>query len=210
MSAQTFEAVPQRVDTSFNESTTDILAHATVCNTGKRDIQLYWKILENMAPFGWEPFFCDNNNCYGTTVDSCPINKPVVLSPGQCGLMDFHISSGANVECGKYDVLVWEKGNMDNNLLMSYTFNCDFSSTNNSAFSDVKIYPNPVSDFLRLSDINGISTIRIQDIIGRDVMDMKVNNAIQFDVSNLKKGIYVVSLLSENDQLLKSIRMIKD
>lgn len=70
----------------------------------------------------------------------------------------------------------------------------------------LSVYPNPFADVLKISDIKGIKSIRINDISGRNLKTLIP--AAELDLRDLKTGIYIISFQFEND-LTKAIKVIK-
>lgn len=206
-----FEVKEIVVDTSFDETTGDPVAKGKVCNTGNDTIYLYWRIEDNMVPLGWTPYFCDKNLCYGPGTVECPEEEPVILAPGECGVMDLHLLAGANPECGKFDLVIWERGNESNNVTMTYQFNCESSTSTNptSAYQSVKVFPNPTTDYFQISETNGISKISLHNLLGKHVKDYLINNSGLYNVMDLKNGLYVINLFDERNQVVKSVRLTK-
>jgi hypothetical protein len=77
--------------------------------------------------------------------------------------------------------------------------------------SNFNVYPNPASDQITIvfsSDKEEGNTIRIIDIIGRDVLSANISSVIgdnqyQMNLSSLAKGIYLV-ILQNKDAILQS------
>lgn len=208
--AQTgFEAEELVVDTTFDESTSDPVGKGKICNTGSDTIVLYWRIEENMVPFGWTPFFCDKNLCYGPGTTECPESEPVVLAPDECGVMDLHLLPGASPECGKYDVVVWEKDNPSNNLTILYTFNCMTSSTDFATVENINVFPNPTTEFFQLSETEGVSRVSLHNLLGKHVRDYRVVDNGRYNVTDLKNGLYVVNLFDDRNKIVRSVRLTK-
>lgn len=78
----------------------------------------------------------------------------------------------------------------------------DVSVTQNSlAVSDskknqIKIYPNPSSDFVKIENVENIKTIRIFDMTGKLV---KQTSSKEIDVQNFAKGEYIINVYSGNE-----------
>jgi len=65
--------------------------------------------------------------------------------------------------------------------------------------NSISIYPNPVSSNLFLNNIEGTQMIRISNILGETLDNIKVNNSnAAVNVSNLSDGIYFVTLIDKN------------
>ena len=62
---------------------------------------------------------------------------------------------------------------------------------------NIKIYPNPVTDRLYLSNNDFIKNISIFDLNGKQVLNKNLD--FQYvDVSTLKSGVYLVKILLNN------------
>ena len=64
---------------------------------------------------------------------------------------------------------------------------------------NIKIYPNPVSDFLKIeTSLDNITSYTIESLNGQTIQQGKVNSTI--DVSSLSKGVYFIKI-NTNDNL---------
>ncbi len=79
-----------------------------------------------------------------------------------------------------------------------------------SAIVEIKIFPNPTSNFFSLSvkDVR-IARISISNIVGKEVKTLKPNTANSYDIQNLRRGIYIVRLYGPRDNLIKALRLSK-
>lgn len=75
-----------------------------------------------------------------------------------------------------------------------------------NANSKISVYPNPVKDILKISDVKGIKSISVSDFSGRLVKSVAPSSEINF--SGLKTGNYIVSLIMENGNI-QTINIIK-
>ncbi len=68
--------------------------------------------------------------------------------------------------------------------------------------NSISVYPNPASSVLFLNNIEGIETIRISNILGETIDNIKVNSGnVAVDVSNLSNGIYFATLINKNGMM---------
>jgi hypothetical protein len=86
-------------------------------------------------------------------------------------------------------------------------------NTNISVASSYSAYPNPTHGIFHLATSNQLgaeSDIRVYNILGQIVLQQSVsfkdNNNVQFDLSHLSKGIYIVQIW--NQKLIKTIKII--
>ncbi|WP_452222888.1 aryl-sulfate sulfotransferase [Lacinutrix chionoecetis] len=68
---------------------------------------------------------------------------------------------------------------------------------------DIKIYPNPVQDVLKISYNEAILNIEIFSILGKKIKT--VSNTKSVDLANLNAGMYIVKIQSENGFLTQKI-----
>lgn len=70
--------------------------------------------------------------------------------------------------------------------------------------SNVKVFPNPASTFVNV-ECKNISSVQVHDILGRIVINNKYNNSnrIQLNISNLRKGIYIIRITTIDGKLEK-------
>ncbi len=74
----------------------------------------------------------------------------------------------------------------------------------------VSIYPNPVSNVLNVTNLDGISKITISNILGQAMMTKEVSSTqMSISTSGMKSGIYIITLTSETG-LSRSERFIKE
>lgn len=71
--------------------------------------------------------------------------------------------------------------------------------------SNIKIFPNPVSDFLNISFNEKIINATIYDIEGREILSFKSDNITLIDLKNLTDGIYYINLKTDDGEIIKKI-----
>ena len=72
--------------------------------------------------------------------------------------------------------------------------------------SEFIIYPNPVDDILYIENVNNnqIRMITVYDVLGRVIIEVKENVA-HIDLSNLKRGLVLLKIETENGTLVTEI-----
>ena len=91
--------------------------------------------------------------------------------------------------------------------------NCDgifcstLSTSDNELVKTISLYPNPMNDILLLSSFLPILKVEIYDIAGR-LINSKIAPENIINVSDLKSGIYILKLYTENG--IKKTKMIKE
>ncbi|MBW7675995.1 T9SS type A sorting domain-containing protein [Chryseobacterium chendengshani] len=62
-----------------------------------------------------------------------------------------------------------------------------------SAKKDIKVYPNPFSDVINISEFTNIKTVKITDISGRTLKTIE-NPTKEINVSSLNSGLYLITM----------------
>ena len=79
-----------------------------------------------------------------------------------------------------------------------------------SVENNVVIYPNPVRDFMNITNLESSNYIaKIVDMSGRVIKSFEMRNGQnQVDVASLKSGIYFISMNDMNGNV-NSVKMVK-
>ena len=84
-------------------------------------------------------------------------------------------------------------------VIYNFSSNCNLSTSSFDALKDVKVFPNPVKDKIKLENPNQVNIDKV------DVFDMtgkKVKSFSSFDnsinVESLEQGVYFIKMMTEN------------
>lgn len=69
--------------------------------------------------------------------------------------------------------------------------------------SNVSIYPNPTTDYVNIKNVSEKATYKIYSVFGNIVSKGEINNH-KVDVQSLDKGIYIISILDSNKEVLNT------
>jgi hypothetical protein len=71
--------------------------------------------------------------------------------------------------------------------------------------NSISLYPNPVSNFLHIKNVEVGNLIQIKDMLGREVYSLKAKSEfIEIDLSSFTStGTYLVTIRDENDEVIK-------
>ncbi|WP_395049206.1 CotH kinase family protein [Flavobacterium sp.] len=97
---------------------------------------------------------------------------------------------------------------LDNNLASSWIASSiiSLSATSFDETSTIDIYPNPVTHFLNINTTKPMSGIKIFDVSGKLIYDLKQKSSnINTDWSNYSSGVYFISIYDENGFVTKKI-----
>lgn len=92
-------------------------------------------------------------------------------------------------------------------VLRKYFFSETLSTPVHLNENDILLYPNPVKSVLNIQSSKKITNYKIYDIKGSKVQDSKLQNSEAVNVENLKSGIYLIYL--ESDELTAIHKFIK-
>lgn len=128
---------------------------------------------------------------------------------------DFNSDStlkGANFPVGSTKVN-WTATDLLGNQIqctMNVTIN-GLSKTKEPAYSGISVYPNPVKDNLSIefNDDNINRLIKISDLSGTVLIEKNISDNNQIiDFSGLKKGFYIINIISEIESI--NLKILKD
>ncbi|KQT16948.1 hypothetical protein ASG31_11315 [Chryseobacterium sp. Leaf404] len=81
------------------------------------------------------------------------------------------------------------------------------TSETNAKLNTVKVYPNPFSDIINISDFKDVTTVKVSDVAGRTLKTIE-NPGQQINLSDLNGGLYILNLKFK-DGSQKSVKVIK-
>lgn len=106
--------------------------------------------------------------------------------------------------------------------LLLFLFTCLFTiglqaqSSDNFALANadqlkknIRIFPNPTSDYINLSESDDIAQIKIMDMLGREVKTFMVVANRAYNVKDLDTGMYFIKLISNDNKVVTTKRLQK-
>jgi hypothetical protein len=130
---------------------------------------------------------------------------------GQTAYVGFKFKGGSNTYYGWIKLKV-ENTNATNPIITLYSY--AYQSTPNTAIlagdmgnssinevenSNIKIYPNPTTDYLTVTGVENAKEINISNVLGEKVMTLTTKDN-KIDVSNLNNGVYFINMTT-NDKV---------
>lgn len=175
-----------------------------------------WKITRKhltVIPSNWEDYICwgiegEAGQCYSssaainwTTPDPLTIfdsqfNPVSGLPAGQSGSAAIHYVA-QNCGTATYRYYVHEEGGAYlDSVDVRVIFSC--ASIDEKEPVSISVYPNPVSSVLTIN-AEGLDKfdIRIVDVLGKIIYDETATKTKKVDVSELKNGVYIVSIIEK-------------
>lgn len=102
---------------------------------------------------------------------------------------------------GCSDTFIYRAANVDD----------DIKNDSKLSAENIKLYPNPTNNYITVDYTVGFNQVRITSIDGKTVFNQKsdISNSKQIDVSNLKNGIYTLSIVTAEGATLTE-KLIKN
>jgi hypothetical protein len=220
--AQVIKVEPETVAIDFkNQNLNDfglqLQQSAKVTNLTKQEIRLRWTRVILNQPLAWETQVCDNNACYiprvSTNIDAAAgFSQPVILKPDSSFNLGLYIVPNGAAGRGTFQ-LILALANAPNVPIDTLHFNTSVNlttSTRDIARADIKVFPNPASDYFELTDNSDVDRIVLYNLLGREVRSFKgISNGEHYNLSGLPDGLYLVSLVENKRGIVKTVRLNK-
>lgn len=187
--------------------------HFTVINETNGALDVYWElILEDGFPEEWETFLCDRNLCYTKFVRNCPesmVNAfdaneefyPFILHVKPEGV------EGEGTLCIRFHI----PQSTGDSISVDHCF--DILATSNDvteiAIEEITIFPNPTTDYFQIKADEGIRKVGIYNVVGKLIKEVDHTQGQTHNVETLNKGIYLIRLIDDNNQIVKTMKLSK-
>jgi len=209
----------------------DIILEYDVVLEGQDSAWVHWEILlDEDVPKEWNTFLCDNNLCYSGFVRNTPtgsdkVNKfyadvaekwkfhtePLgVEGEGVITINTFFLDpTTANHTPNDFDDIEYD-GDTLSMTSHSFVVKVDSEvSVEEIDLSEVSLYPNPTSDLFQVKTDEYVKAIGIYNVVGKQVQEMNHTPGQSHTVDHLKKGMYLVRLMDDNGQIIKTMKLSK-
>ena len=209
--SQTITLTPMVVNSAVNIDSFEVKAKATIKNTSTQTKKFIWTRTIISMTSGWQSLVCDVKACWGSNVSTAP-EQIELLANGTSNLDVYirpnHIAGAATIE-----MRMTEVGNETNAVTGRYLFSTTTPTRDifKNSVSNIKLYPNPTTDYFMVANDNNDSVERIvvYNIIGRAVKMYMTNETNRYSLGDLPEGIYMVRLLNNKGGTIKTVRLNK-
>jgi len=79
-----------------------------------------------------------------------------------------------------------------------------------SISTSISIFPNPATHYFKVTDNDNIKELVVTDLLGKTVKTFRYGADTQYDVQDLRKGMYLIQIISKDQKIIKIQRLIKN
>ncbi|MFK7923065.1 MAG: T9SS type A sorting domain-containing protein [Bacteroidia bacterium] len=174
----------------------DVQFKSPLTNLTQDSLSLRWTVETGPSwPVDWRVYVADQNFSFVPGISTSPI--PTELAPGDSG---FYFGSGiffnGTPGCSEYRIILsdYEQDSVVYDTI-TYSLNvndpaCSLTSIDPAVKLDLKIFPNPVSDYFIVQSSQRYKSIKCYDLLGRELMSWARTASERYDLSPLSPGQY--------------------
>jgi hypothetical protein len=200
-------------DVDLNDYYAEPIAYVTVLNKSQESIDLMWRREIVDAPAEWDFRVCDANQCYSSTVESNapPVDIPVELAPNGSSIMDLHVLPRQVAgECTVFIYLsTFDDPDTYIDTIEYYVTITEPNSVSQVEKASLRVYPNPATDFVQVDNAHLVDELVFYNVVGREVRSFDVYQGGKYNIADLPDGLYLVSFLSNQEGILRTVRLSK-
>jgi hypothetical protein len=206
---------PSNITSTISEAVEHVYT-LTLTNNGSSPVNVWWQINKGPNfPTNWKAFFCDDNFCYTPAVEFTPANRPNTIAAKTSVKWTFHLDPSNQTGNGKVQVQFFSDAQRriliaETNKDAVITADKSLNTKNLGKAIDIKISPNPTSDYFTLQNDNSVNKVAIYNIVGKEVESFKHNSGNLYNVSDYPNGIYVIKMIDARGRSIKSLRLKKN
>ena len=199
----TIEPNPASVEVPSSEAV--VIAKASIKNNSDTDRIIKWKRNIIEVTEAWDISVCDKTTCYQPEIETQEFD----LAAGETSNLDVYAFPNMAEGAAIVEVTAVDTADESISITGKYFFNSDPTSTFSFNKPNVKIYPNPTTNFIALTNAEYVERLIIYNIVGRPVKVFDANYSNRYNVADLPTGMYLVRLIGENSKTLKTVRLSK-
>jgi hypothetical protein len=198
-------ATDEKIETDF-----------TIDNSGTEVASFYWRIANAKdRPAEWGLSVCDLFTCYPeeSSIFSSPANKINMIEAEGEGLFNFYVYPHGQAAEYEFVIELYDVNDEENiytsiNIFVSTLT----SSTNdeNEYSASLSIFPNPTSDMFQIKNDDRVATVAMYNIVGKQINAMDHKEGNFYNISDYRKGMYLVRLFDDKGNALKALRLNKE
>jgi hypothetical protein len=115
-----------------------------------------------------------------------------------------------NADGTEGSAMTWLKSYMESLPDVGYPFKDSGGINGTNQLGDnqfLSVYPNPASQFLQLSSVEGVTCFQLFNILGQPLISKSYPKSATIDISSLNSGIYLIRIRQKGSN--KTFRFVK-
>jgi hypothetical protein len=205
-----FEVHPNPIDTMTTADEYDSPAKGKISNISEIPINLRWvRTIVYHSP-NITSAVCDPVTCWSSSVDT----KDFTLDVDSSGQMTVHFYNAfytpppGQAGSGIVHVKITNLNNPADTLNVVYSFST-LTGTGELPTANVRLFPNPTTDFFTLENGEEVASMRLYALDGREMARFMNNSDNTYSIANLPVGNYVLSFEDKNGNLFQAVEIHK-
>ncbi len=198
---------------------------STITNNTNQGVELAWKIKQISGSSEWKSQVSVNGASGGSFAweimsnydPAFPSPTPLVLDSGGNSYFDLSIRPTQVAGCGTFELTLSPFLDTTDILLTEiYTFKINVDADCNPLVSNenwnknqVTIFPNPTTDYFSITNNSYVKSIQIFNVVGKQMAITPYQNGDVVSVANFPNGLYLVRMLDDDGDVLKTTRLAK-
>lgn len=177
-------------------------------NEGNAQAIFYWKLEKPKFNPDWRSQMCDLNDiCYNWNHDHSGL--PNNLASGVTGKMSLQLDHKAIADTGTIVLFLYSDKEFTSKLdSMTVTLNIAGSTSSKilKSDNDISLFPNPASEYFRISGKQDVGKVEIFNMIGKSIKTFDKSQP-SYNSGDLRNGIYLVRIFDRKGKPLKVLRL---
>ncbi len=201
--SQTFEVTPSStLELNNLEINLESIHDIFQLNTSAETTTMAWEKLVVDIPADWSYTFCDLGTCYVTMPDQAIMAQEI--APGESSFVGLTLNP-ASEGSGSFQVRVWDTAAPEYSVICTWLFSTGLIAVVEKSLPDFQFFPNPTHHLLNVilpvDHTLDRGVVILKDMSGRVVWRrlVFVSQKLQFDVSDLASGLYLLIVSDQKD-----------
>jgi hypothetical protein len=174
--------------------------------------EVHWKLLKDSTTWmqEWQTQVCDLNLCY---LDNRDFNNPNLANEFKAGdnLFELHFKPNGKPGCTILTLVLYSDRDFTQELYRTSinVNNCISNVVNVASPVNIKVYPNPATEYFQINNGTNVEKIKLYNMFGREIKSFYHYNHAQHEIGELKSGMYLLKMLDNKNRLIKTVKLNK-
>ena len=205
---------PEVLDIFGSPSEDLITFKIDLTNNSSDDVEFFWSLKKNESfPSEWQTQICDFNLCYAENVDQINTELPNTIKAGETRDLKIYLLPNGTQGESSLTLTLYSDIELNNEILVLASNSVLVSgstSVNDKVKEKLIIYPNPTSDYFKISEDSEVNKVAIYNIAGKELKRFDHYPGQIHNVESLRKTLYLVRLFDKRGEIIKALRLSKN